>query len=87
MNPNPDVQEILKDWLKAHGFDGLVNDTGCGCVLDDLCPSHECLTRDCVAAYRYKCQPGYTQRCEFCATDPDEESFCMRLEKPEGEEA
>jgi len=37
--PRPDtcVDNIVRDWLKLNGFDGLVHDdTECGCHLDDL---------------------------------------------------
>ena len=31
--------EILVDWLKEHGYDGLYNvDIDCACRLSDLCP-------------------------------------------------
>lgn len=45
------VQEILEDWLRCQGYDGLVSDGAeCACQLDDLMPcSAPCDT----------CQPGY----------------------------
>lgn len=49
----PDVQEILEQWLKEHGYDGLVNpDETCGCVLDDLCPCGTPSLSECVAGYK-----------------------------------
>ena len=32
-------KEIIIDWLKSHGFDGLyLPDGDCGCIVDDLVP-------------------------------------------------
>ena len=44
------LRELVTDWLRANGYDGLAGD-GCGCGLDDLmpCDSPCC---DCVAGHR-----------------------------------
>jgi len=43
------VEDILKDWLKEHGFDGLCNpEERCDCGLDDFCPCG--YPQDCVSA-------------------------------------
>ena len=48
----PTVGEITAEHLKANGYDGLCNDdAGCGCGLGDLAPC-DCLSLDCVAAYK-----------------------------------
>lgn len=49
------VKEILADWLKSHGYDGLCSDD-CGCEISELCP---CLwdIHDCVAGHKVKCTP------------------------------
>lgn len=51
--PNPTVKQILREWLLAHGYDGLVSDDGeCGCVYDDLSSCGEpCI--NCEAGYRW----------------------------------
>lgn len=45
---------IIEQWLREHGYDGLVNleigEPYCGCLLDDLFLCGECPT---------DCQPGY----------------------------
>ena len=37
---NMTLREILVDWLKSHGYDGLCNsdNDNCGCSLDDFMP-------------------------------------------------
>ncbi len=36
------VDEILIDWLKSHGYDGLYQEDGeCACLVTDLCPCGE----------------------------------------------
>ena len=64
---NPDVVEIIKCWLREHGYDGLAcPDLECGCGIDDLAP---CLTpvsdgleSHCQAAYRHADGMFYLKR-------------------------
>lgn len=51
------VREIVCDWLKAHGMDGLAADD-CGCGIDDLAPCGDIGTNDCVGARKCKCDQG-----------------------------
>jgi len=51
-----DVEDIVTEWLKAHGFDGLAGDE-CGCELDDLMPCREPDILHCVAGRKVKCDP------------------------------
>ena len=46
------VREIVAQWLRDHGYDGLYHDGDCGCLLDDLMPC--CDSCD-------NCEPGYKQ--------------------------
>ena len=47
------VQDIVKEYLVAHGYDGLCNpDAGCGCVFYDLAPCGEWCS-DCVPEYKH----------------------------------
>lgn len=51
-----DVLEIVKQYLKKNGFDGLFNANGeCACHVDALCPCDGCFA---------ECEPGY--RVEGC---------------------
>lgn len=52
------VRDILEQWLKANGYDGLVADGGeCGCELGDLAPCSEYFG-NCLAAYRGPSDPN-----------------------------
>ena len=49
------VEEIVKLYLKEHGYDGLWNDDDeCACTLDDLVPCGE---------FYPNCKAGYLQKC------------------------
>ena len=46
------VIQIVEEYLKSNGFDGLCNcDVPCGCLLDNLCPCGD-LNVDCQAGHR-----------------------------------
>lgn len=51
------VKEILKQWLKEHGYDGLYIPDECACELDDIAP---CCCQESVLA----CEPGYKTPCD-----------------------
>lgn len=52
------VREIIADWLKSHGYDGLYwdsdSDEGCGCAIDDLAPCDNINLERCHAGYKCK---------------------------------
>jgi len=50
------VREIIAQWLREHGYDGLYHPGDCGCLISDLCPCGE---------DSMQCSPGYKQ------TDPE----------------
>lgn len=50
------IEDIIKQYLKDNGFDGLCNpDLECGCGLDDLMPCGGEGVIDCEPAYRHRC--------------------------------
>ncbi len=55
----PDVIEIVKSWLRGHGYDGLYNEGECACVVADLAPCGE-IGHDCKAGYK---TDGCTEDC------------------------
>ena len=59
MKDQATVKEIVREYLVAHGFDGLYSEVGqCGCSLDDLMMCEE---------PGIDCRPGYK------TTDPSDE--------------
>ena len=60
----PDVQAILRAWLKEHNYDGLCNpELECGCGLDDFVPCNGSpmyggIQADCQPAHRREVKPG-----------------------------
>jgi len=65
-----DVKDIVLEYLKENGYDGLYNsDEECGCMADDLF-----LCEGCPAA----CLPGYDQGprngCDFFYIGPEKAS-------------
>jgi len=65
------VIDIVANYLRDNGFDGLVSRDGkCGCVVDGLCP--------CEGEDFAECEPGYKVPCtcgEGC-------SYHIATEKP-----
>jgi hypothetical protein len=75
-------KEIIKQWLRDNGYDGLVKldqfNLPCGCNLDDFMPCpDESDCRDCQPAYRQDCkringaycmvkEKGADPNCEDC---------------------
>ena len=52
MSDTPEtVKTILETWLKANGYDGLVNTWNCGCQLGNLVPCQSACD-ECQPAYR-----------------------------------
>jgi len=61
---NPTVKEIVKNWLKEHGYDGLYSDEyQCCCDLDDLMDC-DFFHWDCRVGYKASCNDG--ECCEMC---------------------
>jgi hypothetical protein len=48
------VREIIENYLKENGYDGLCSDE-CGCQIGDLCPCE---------SYMFNCVPGYLHKCD-----------------------
>jgi len=66
------VKEIVREYLKTHGYDGLFNEESeCACVFSNviLCEAEN--LRDCEAGYLFPCGCG------------DERHFCIRAKKAE----
>ena len=56
VDKNPTLGEMINDWLKTNGYDGLLNEYGeCACEIDDLFPCGYPNENDCQAGYKTKC--------------------------------
>jgi len=65
MNSNPCVAEIVDDWLRTHGYDGLFCGGGCACEVGDINPCGEAMA-NCQAGHKTECKGG-----EECPLDGD----------------
>ncbi len=52
-----EVHDIIKEYLTAHGYDGLFGEE-CACLIDDICP--------CSSEMVLDCSPGYKTECDGC---------------------
>lgn len=70
------IQEIVEEYLRREGYDGLFNEEGeCDCVVGDLFP----------CAMLYDCRAGNFIPCprpDVCSLGPDEH-FHIREKNPE----
>jgi hypothetical protein len=68
-----DVIDIVRWYLRKHGYDGLYQRGECVCSVDDLMPCGE---------YAGCCRPGYKGPCDgTCGGECD---FHISEDKPEG---
>ncbi len=69
------MQQLIEQALKQHGFDGLFNtDGGCACKVDDLFPcDNPCAD----------CEPGYLAPCDGSCEDPTRCDWHMERHKLE----
>lgn len=49
------LKEIVREYLKEHGYDGLFSEADCACLADDLFPCD---------SPRDDCQPGHRLPCD-----------------------
>lgn len=65
---NPSVRDIVAEYLKEKGYDGLYNDSNCACEISDLIPcGNGC--EDCEAGYKINCPPYCKEGCAFHITE------------------
>lgn len=51
---NMNVDSIIEDWLKTHGYDGLYHGEGCACKIGDIAPCGQ-PSGQCEAGYLLPC--------------------------------
>jgi len=76
------VKEIVAEWLKCHGFDGLFSEGGeCACELSDLMPCDSEGCEKCVAGYKCKPGPDDDPDCKFVISEHRPEERLRELLK------
>jgi len=50
---NMNVREIIENWLKENGYDGLYYPDECACTIHDLMPCHGSQACDCEPGYEH----------------------------------
>ena len=80
------VREIVAEWLKKNGYDGLVNMLGCECKLDDGFMAN-CYqqNKDLEAQGEYQIAPNCPNKCIPAYKAPVTVYF-MTTDKPDGRE-
>lgn len=76
------VLEIVSDFLKLNGYDGLYNPGECGCSSSNLFPCDED-SQSCIAGYIRKCKTcsdDIKETCELEGKD-DPDGYCMGNEE------
>ena len=58
------VRQIVKQWLKKKGYDGLYSSSECACMADDLMPCGEYYS-DCESGYLCPCPSDCEEYHEF----------------------
>ena len=56
------VEQIVNDWLKTNGYDGLYSEGVCSCVVGELEPCGE-MRGSCESGYKQPCTCG--EGCDF----------------------
>ena len=72
------VRSVLASWLKANGYDGLVSDHECGCLVDDLQPCSEDFS---------DCEPGYRGPCPADCGDHNWHTYPRKIDAISAQEA
>jgi len=52
-----EILEIVREYLKENGYDGLYQPGECACLIEDLMPCGQ-PTSDCEAGYKVPCEGG-----------------------------
>jgi hypothetical protein len=82
----PTYTDLLKPWLKEHGYDGLYNNEECACRVDELAPCgwspDVC---ECLPGHWHPWRPGCEDGCHL-ECDREKGGWCMRPERERGDE-
>jgi hypothetical protein len=76
------VREIVAEYIKEHGFDGLYCADECACGLDNLIPCDGGGLSSCCTGYRVRCDCGEGCDCHIVAERPEEYSVRITNQDP-----
>ena len=76
-----DVREIVEEYLKANGYDGLYSE-GCGCQASDLMPC-DMPCEDCQPGYKVPCDPKTCPAYGDCEWHIEPKQLHIRNDKAE----
>jgi len=77
------VREIVINFLKAQGYDGLYSDGTCSCAISDLMPCEgENIAEDCKAGFKQDCLQCYNLIENVCSNGY---AFCIGVKREEGD--
>ena len=69
------VREVLVQYMKEHGYDGLYHSEGeCACLMDFPCEVWSGIPLDCELGYKVECD-------QSCEETPTELNFCVAKDK------
>lgn len=78
------VREIITDYLKANGYDGLCT-IGCGCGIDNLAPCDCCNIDECIPAHKKVCNGDNCEHYQSCDVGLDIGDTCFCAEEATNE--
>lgn len=78
---NSTVRQIVVEWLKEHGYDGLYN-YECGCSIDNLMLCNEVDVRVCQAGYRVFCVKCWRLNTSDCPQEGWPCEHCIMPNRP-----
>lgn len=77
------VQQIITDFIRDNGYDGLLYENTCACARDALIPCGN-LNHDCTVGYINSCKncsPKDRKKCDFESSKDLENGFCISTKR------
>lgn len=78
------IKEIIMNYLKENGYDGLLGDN-CACGIDDICPCDDDGLLECEPAYKTVCDRAKCWRDDDYYCDGETGGDCYTTIKPKAQ--